>query len=196
MGFLDMMEITSHERQECLAYYEAEVGVTTFQSKEADLFNEVVDTHIDILTEDPAAAREVSIAARRLVQAAKEIIRRRDDIQPIPQAAFSMHWAWYITSIAYAAWAQATLSTMEALANGQTPQYYVRHLVEEHEIVWRKAQKDEKKFLKQLRIPAGEIDQIVERSIEAAEMDHWQPDESSTSQNENIASETTMQFCS
>ena len=194
MGLLDT-EITGAERQQGLAYYEAEASVTAFQTKEADLFNEVLEVYNDVLTEDPAAARHVSIAARRLVQAAKEILRRREEIQPIPQIACSMHWAWYITSTAYAAWAQATLSAMEALANGATPDYYVRHLVNEHETAWRKAQRNEKKFLKQLRIPAREIAQIIERCIKAAQVDHWQPDESSTSHNEDVASETTTQFC-
>ena len=42
MSFLGIRGIAKDERQRCLAYYEAEVGVTAFQTKEADLFNEVL----------------------------------------------------------------------------------------------------------------------------------------------------------
>ena len=197
MGLLGGVEITGAERVRCLDYYEAEVGVTAFQAKEADLFNEVLAAHNDAIPEDPAAARQVSAAAQRLVQATNEIIRRRDKIQPVPEAAFAVHWAWHVTSVAYAAWAQATLSAMEALAKSETPLYtYVRHLAGEHETAWRKAQREEKKFLKQLRLPANEIEKIVDRSIEDAETDRWQPEQSSISDHFEVPSETTVPCCS
>jgi hypothetical protein len=177
MGFWGTTGIAKDERQRCLAYYEAEVGVTAFQTKEADLFNEVLAQYEDAIKENPEAARKVCKAAYRLVQAAREIIRRRDEIQPVPEAAFSMHWAWHVTSLTYSAWAQATYSAMETLANGQTPPTkYIQHLVKEHEIVWLRAQREEKQFLKQLRIPESEVEKIVEKSTEAAKNDHWQPE--------------------
>ena len=192
MGLLGSAKITGGERQNYLAYYEAEVGVTAFQTKEADLFNEVLAQHDEAIGKDPAAAREARAAAHRLVQASKEIVRRRNKIQPVPEAAFSLHWAWYITSLTYAAWAQATLSAMKALVNSGTPHYkYVQHLAGEHEAALRKAQKEEKKFQKRLRIPADDIQTIEERSMEAAETDGWRPELPSTSDDIHTPSEMT-----
>jgi hypothetical protein len=197
MGLLGTAEITGAERLQCLDYYEAEVRVTAFQTKEADLFNEALATYSDAITTDPAAAGEVRAAAQRLIQAANEIIRRRDEIQSIPEAAFSMHWTWHVTSVAYAAWAQATLSAMEALANGMTPYYsYLRHLTIEHETAWHKAQREEKKFLKLLRMPAREVDKVIDRSMETAENDDWQPVQPSVFDAEEVTSETTVHSCS
>jgi hypothetical protein len=193
MGLLGGTEITGGERQRSLAYYEAEVGVTAFQTKEADLFNEVLAQHDEAIAKDPAAAREACAAGHRLVQAAREIVRRRNKIQPVPEAAFSLHWAWYITTLTYAAWAQATLSAMKALVNSGTPHYkYVQHLAGEHETALRKAQKEEKKFLKRLRIPADDIQTIEDRSMEAAETDGWKPELPSNPDHTDAPSEMTV----
>ena len=190
MGFLDIMGIAKEERQRCLVYYEAEVGVTAFQTKEADLFNEVLAKYEDVIQKDPEAAREVCTAAYRLVQATREIVRRRDAIQPVPEAAFSMHWAWHVTSLTYSAWAQATYSAMEALANSHTPPTkYVQHLVKEHEVAWLRAQREETQFHKKLRISENEAEKIVEKSIEAAKRDQWQPESLSESEADNVAYE-------
>jgi hypothetical protein len=197
MGLLSSAEIKGAERLQCLDYYEAEIGVTAFQAREADIFNDVLATYHDAIKKSPAAARQVSTAAQRLVQAAEEIIRRRDAIQPVPELAFALHWAWHVTSVAYAAWARATLTAMETLANGQTPLYkYVRHLATEHETAWHKAQKEEKKFLKLLRFPPNEIVRITNNRIEEAEMDSWQPKQSLNPNDEKIISETTVHVCS
>ena len=196
MGLLGSAEIKGAERLQCLDYYEAETNVTAFQAREADVFNDVLATYHDVIKKSPEAARKVYTAAHRLVQAAEEIIRRRDEIQPVPELAFALHWAWHVTSVAYAAWARATLAAMETLANGQTPLYkYVRHLANEHEAAWRKAQREEKKFLKLLRFPANEITKILDNSIEDAEIDRWQPKPSLISTNEKIVSETTIHVC-
>lgn len=196
MGLFGRAEITGVERQQCLDYYEAEAGVTAFQAREADLFNEALASYNDLIAEAPTAASEVRAAAQRLVQAANEILRRRDAIQPVPKAAFAVHWTWHVTSVAYAAWAQATLSAMEALTKGETPLYTcIRHLAGEHETAWRKAQREEKKFLKQLRLSAHEIEQIIDRNLEAAEADPWQPGDPSICDNEEIISETTVYCC-
>lgn len=195
MGLLGNTQVVGDELQRCLAYYEAEFRVAAFQTREADLFNNALAQYSNAIAEEPMATSEVCAAANRLVQAAKEIIRRREEIQPIPEAAFSLHWAWHITSLAYAAWAQATLSAMEALANGTTPHYkYVRHLVGEHQTAWRKAQKEEKGFLKPLRIPENEIAKITSSSIDAAATDRWRPELQLKSHDEEIASETTIHF--
>ncbi len=193
MGLLGSTEIKGAERLQCLDYYEAETSVTAFQAREADLFNNVLVIYDDVIKKSPAAARKVSIAAHRLVQAAEEIIRRRDEIQPVPELAFALHWAWHVTSVAYAAWTRATLDAMETLSNGQTPLYkYVQHLANEHEAAWRKAQKEEKKYLKLLRFPSTEIARITDKSLEEADIDSWQPKPCLPPNDEKIVSETIV----
>lgn len=197
MGFLGITGIAKDERQRCLAYYEAEVGVTAFQTKEADLFNEVLAKHEDAIQNDPAAAREVCTAAYRLVQATREIARRRDAIQPVPEVAFAMHWAWHVTSLTYSAWAQTTYSAMEALANGRIPPTkYVQHLVKEHEVAWLRAQREEMQFRKKLRISEIEAEKIVEKSIEAVKRDNWQPEPLPESDVENVVAEIEIPILS
>lgn len=197
MGLIGSAEIKGVERLQCLDYYEAEVGVTAFQAREADIFNDELATYHDVIKKSPEAARKVSTAAHRLVQATEEIIRRRDEIQPVPELAFALHWAWHVTSVAYAAWARATLAAMQTLANGQTPLYkYVQHLANEHEAAWRKAQREEKKFLKLLRFPSNEIERITDKSFENAEIDDWQPKQPLAPTDEKIVSETTVHVCS
>ena len=72
---------------------------------------------------------------------------------------------------------------------------YVQHLVNEHDAAWGKAQKEEKKLLKLLRIPSSEVAKIVDRSIETAENDGWQPEHALSTNGEEVTSETTVQTC-
>ncbi|MEJ2702566.1 MAG: hypothetical protein P8Z79_09010 [Sedimentisphaerales bacterium] len=193
MGLFGGATIKGEEQQRCLAYYEAEVGVTAFQTREADLFNGVLTRCGKVVKKDPAAAREVRTAAHRLVEAAKEIVRRREQIEPVPETALFLHWAWHITSLTYAVWAQATLSAMETLSNGMTPHYkYVQHVAGEHKAAWLKAQKEEKKFLKQMHIAKPQISKIADQSIESAKADGWQPEVAATSDDEGATTEIAV----
>lgn len=176
MGLFGKPRIEGDELQRCLAYYEAELRVTAFQTREADLFNNTLVKYLHSMTEDSVAASEICKAANRLVQAAHEMNRRHEEIRPIPDAALAMRCSWRITFLSVTAWAEATLSAMEALANGLTPDYaYVQHLVAEYQLAQRKAQEDEKKFLRRLRVAPVEIDEILSRSNDAAATDDWQP---------------------
>jgi hypothetical protein len=196
MGFWRSTGVAKDKQPEYLAYYGAEVEITAFQAKEADLFNEVLTEHGDAMKEDHAAASEVRAAAQRLVEAAKEIIRRRDEMQPVPVAAFALHWAWHITSLTYGVWTQSTLAAMEALAAGMAPHYkYVQHVAGEHKAAWLKAQREEKKFLRQLRTSKGEIKKIVDQSIEAAKTDSWQP-EMPVKSDDEVVSGAIVPVCS
>lgn len=178
MGLFSKPEIVGSELQKCLAYYEASLSITAFQTREADLFNNTLVKYLNAATEDPVAAREVCNAANRLVQAAKEMIRRHEGIQSIPEAASSLRQAYRTTFLAYAAWAEATLSAMEGLANGMTPPppycQFVQHLLDQCQSAWCKAQTEDKKFLKRLRVSVDIIEKIINRCNTAGETDSWQ----------------------
>lgn len=176
MGLFSKSRIEGEELRRCLDYYEAELMVTNFQTREADLFNNTLVKYFNSITEDPVAAVEVCKAANRLVQAAHEVIMRHETIQRIPDAALSMRCAWSVTFLSLKAWAEATLSAMEALANGMTPDYaYVQHLLGENQVVQRKAQEEDKRFLRRLKVAAAEINKILSRINDDAATDDWEP---------------------
>lgn len=176
INLLRKARITGDELQQCLAYYEAEMRVLAFQTKEADLFNNTMVKYFGSITKDTVAAREMCDASNRRVQSIHEVLRRHEGINPVPEAACSMHYAWYTTFLAVATWAEATLSAMEAITNGMKPHHaYVQHLVVEYQTAWRKAQKEDKKFLRRLQVTPDIIEKIMRRCIEAAEADNWQP---------------------
>jgi hypothetical protein len=175
MGLFSKPKIGGDELQRCLAYYEAKLKVTAFQTKEADLFNnELVKYRTS--KKSPLAASEVCDAANRLVQAAHEVKRRHEGTKPVPNAALATHYAWHITVLCNTAWAEATLQTMEALANGWTPYYAdVQQLAGKFQLAQHEAEREDKKFLRRLEIKTDAIAEIISRSIDAAATDNWQP---------------------
>jgi tetratricopeptide (TPR) repeat protein len=169
-------KITGEELQQCLAYYEAENRILAFQTKEADLFNNTMVKYSESITKDADAAHEMCNASIRRVQSIYEVLRRHEEINPVPEAASSMHYAWYMTFLAVATWAEATSSATEAISNGMKPHLaYIQHLVDEYQTAWRKAQKEDRKFLRSLKITPDIIEKIIRRCSEAAKADCWQP---------------------
>lgn len=172
--------IESEERERCLAYTKTVTNITTFWDRESTLFNNTLVKYLDSITENPMAASEACKAANRLVQAAQEVFHRHEAIQPIPNAALGMRCHYSTFFISLKEWAENNLASIEALANGLTPQYeYVQHLMEKRESAWHEALDEEKKLLKQLGLTAPEIEAIlrqVHSSLEAAKDDSWQPE--------------------
>ena len=58
MDLFGSPKIDGKELQECLAYFEAQTRVVTFQTKEADLYNNAMVKYGNSITENPLAARE------------------------------------------------------------------------------------------------------------------------------------------
>ena len=173
-------KIEGEEREGCLAYTRSVMKVSAFWDRESTLFNNMLVKYLDSITENPFAASEVCKAANRLVQAAKEVIHRHEAIQPIPEAALIMHYAYSALFLNLKDWAESTLAAMETLADGMTPQYeYVQHLMDKRESAWHEARDEEEKLLKQLGLTASEIEAIlrqVHSSLDAAKDDSWQPE--------------------
>ena len=119
MGLFGSPKIDGKELQECLAYFEAQTRVCTFQSNEADLYNNALVKYGNSIRENPLAAREVCKAANRLVQSSDEVLRRHQAIENVPMAASAMHYAWYVTFDANRTWASATSKAIEAMAEGE-----------------------------------------------------------------------------
>lgn len=176
MGFFDSPKIDGKELQECLTYFEAETKVITFQTKEADLYNKVLVKYGDSIMENPLAASEACKAAKRLSQSATEVLRRHKEIKKVPVAASATHFAWHVTLLAYSAWVSATVAETEAMANGMNPQtMYVQQLVQEYQEAWRRADDEDKKFAKRLKVSAGDIAKILARATTIDATDDWEP---------------------
>jgi septal ring factor EnvC (AmiA/AmiB activator) len=94
-----------------------------------------------------------------------------------------MHSAWNATFLANAAWASAMVTAIEsnifallAMAEGMNPQIkYAQQLAEELQKAWRRADDEDKKFLKQLKVSAEDIAKIVARAATIDATDDWEP---------------------
>lgn len=176
MGLFGSPKIDGKELQECLACFEAETKVIAFQTKEADLYNNALVKYGNSIMGNPLAASEACKAAKRLSQAATEVLRRHGEIRIVPATASAMHHAWYVTFYANAAWASATAKAIEAMAEGLNPNMtYIQQLVKEYQKAWRNARDEDKKFLKQLNVSAEDIAKIVARATTIDETDSWNP---------------------
>ncbi len=177
MGLFGSPKIDGSQLRECLAYFEAQTRVVTFQTKEAELYNDAMVKYGNSITQNPLAASEACKAAKRLSQAATEVLRRHEKIENVPVAAAAMHHAWYVTFYANVAWASATSRAIESMAEGMNPNTaYVQQLVGQYQRAWRRADDEDKKFLKRLKVSAEEIAKIVARAT-SPDMagDDWRP---------------------
>jgi hypothetical protein len=176
MGLFGNSKIQGTELQECLSYYNTQLRIGAFQTKEADLYNETMVKYVESAETSRVAAREVSKAANRLSQAAIEILRRHEKMGCPPNSAQAVHFAFYAAYSAYASWASATSAAMEAIVNGMTPnRMYIQQLLEEFNRLWRRANDAEKKFLKRLKLDAYELQRMISKASAEALDDSWRP---------------------
>jgi hypothetical protein len=177
MGLFGSPKIDGTELQECLTYFEAQTKVVAFQTKEADLYNNAMVKYGNSITQNSSAASEACKAAKRLSKASTEVLSRHEQIENIPAPASAMHYSWYMTFQANLAWASATYKAIEAMAEGMNPNTaYVQQLVEQYQKAWRKADDEDKKFVKRLKVSPDVLARIVARatSPEVAN-DDWRP---------------------
>jgi len=170
IGLFDSPKIDGKELQDCLAYFEAQTKVIAFQAKEADLYNSAMVKDNNYISEELKAVKRLSLAAT-------EVIRRYEDIENIPSAASQMHYAWHATFLANEAWASAWAEALEAMANSiSADMVYVQQLEKEYQRAWKWADEEDRKFLKQLDMSAGDIAEIAARATtEIIANDSWEP---------------------
>jgi hypothetical protein len=175
--------IDSKELEECLVYFEAETKVIAFQSKEADLFNSAMVEYGKSIMENTLAAKKMKISTNRLAQSATEILRRHEEIKNIPFSASAMRSAWHVAFLVNAAWASAMVEAIESnifaflkQAKNVNPEIgYAQQLALEFKKAWRKADEEDKKLLKKLKVSAEDIEKIMARATIAATSDTWGP---------------------
>lgn len=177
MGFLfGEPKIQGGQLRECLVYYEEELKLKVFQEKEADLYNNALVKYGRSISTDSCAAKEMCRAANRLVQAASEVLRRRSKMVSIPDAASAMYFTWQITYEDYSAWAESQAAAMEAVVNGMIPRSErVRGLLSQSEKSRHRAENEEKKFLKRLKLGGDEMRKLLFNASRAVTAQEWQP---------------------
>jgi hypothetical protein len=85
-----------------------------------------------------------------------------------------MHYAWWAALRAYSAWASAKNKALDAAMPGATPpSAYADNLLKEYHEAWIKAQDEEKRFVKQLKLSANDISKITNQARTAASADPW-----------------------
>lgn len=183
IGFLGLMILSDksqttdkNELQGYLAYLEEEYKLRAFQEKEADLYNNSVVKYGNSMTTDSLASKEMCRAASQLSQSVSEILRRRGEIAPIPDVASAMYLAWQMTYSDLSAWASAQYAAIQAVANGLQPNVErVRKLLSQSEKSRHKAENEEKRFLKCLKLNINDINRMLSNSSTAVAADNWQP---------------------
>jgi hypothetical protein len=165
-------------RRQCLAYYQEELKLRIFQEKEADLYNEAVAKYGPSAETDSEVAKEMLPAARRQTESANEILRHRGKMASVPDTASATYYAWQVAYSDYLSWATAQAAALSAVANGMAsyPEQ-VHRLFSRSEKSRRKAEAEEKRFLKRLRLTSDESRKTLIKASMALGDEDWQPEE-------------------
>ena len=169
--------VAEHDiRQQCSAYYQEELKLKAFQEKEADLYNEALVKYGMSVGTDDRAAKQMLRAANRLAEAANEILRRRSKMAAVPDMASAMYFAWQTTYSDYSAWTSAQAAAVSAVGDGLMPHSeQIKRLLSESEKSRRKAEGQEKKFLRQLKLSSNEGRNMLIEASMVVENENWQP---------------------
>ena len=176
MRFLNSVKIDSNQLRECLHYLEESCQIAAFQAKEADSYNKTLVKYGNSAPDDPKGITETLKATNRLAQAAKEALERHEDIDQIPVPASSMHYAWWATYRAYSAWTSAKNKAITAGEYGigiETAS--IEKLMREYQKAWIKVEKEEKRFLKHLKLNTDGVSKIIARAEDAVSAVKWEP---------------------
>ncbi|GAH81157.1 unnamed protein product [marine sediment metagenome] len=122
MGFLfGEPKLNREEFNQCLKYLEEHYKLTTFQEKEADIYNESLTQYMPSLTTDSHSAKEMLKVAERFKKAAHLLLQRSKQLVSVPETAGALHFAWQIVFSDYIAWVDAQYAVYAAIAEGKPP---------------------------------------------------------------------------
>jgi len=215
MSLFGEPRVEGEERERCLAYLDEMSKLSWFLNHESEQFTYTWDMYITTIAANPAGASQLHLgrkAASRLLQAAREAIRRHEELKPVPDAALPLYAADSLFLLRTKEWAEGTVVAAEDLANGLTPetveplargllphQEYLEHLIQQHQSAWREVGQENKRFLKRLRLTASEKFEIsfrddMNRSA-ASCVGCWQPEPyTGASSDAGTDSQTTSAF--
>lgn len=175
-------KIKDDRRIPCLAYLEEEYKLTTFEEREAGLYNNALTKYGNAMLKDERAGKEMSKAGKRLVEAANEILRRRRDMAAIPDEVSAMFLAWSSAFSAYLTWATAQSAAIEAVTSGMKPVAgSVEQLFEQFGVARHKAEDEERKLSRRLEIRGEELQRLYDKASTEIAADKWRPQPSKKS---------------
>lgn len=185
MGFLfGEPKMDREELTRCLEYLGEHYKLTTFQEKEADLYNESLVQYMPTLATNKRSAEEMVKVAERFKQAAHELSKRSKQLVSVPESVGALHFAWQIVFADYTAWVDAQYAAYVAISQDSSPYAErVQALFRQQEESHKKALKEEKKLLKRLRasgLGPSDIQSLVDKAFAAIEAENWQPKPSMT----------------
>jgi len=87
MGFLfGEPKLDREEFNQCLKYLEEHYKLTTFQEKEADIYNEALTQYMPSLATDSHSAKEMLKVAERFKKAAHLLLTRSKQLVSVPES--------------------------------------------------------------------------------------------------------------
>lgn len=168
-------EIPAEERETILSYLTEEWNVAAFQDLEAERYNNDATRYGNA---DPGTADFANMiaAAERLSEASVELDRRHSQLGPIPDEASSTYLLWQGTYMAYGEWASAVLATCRAYEAGVMPNVgRIQHLFSQMEKCRERAQNEEGKVIRRLKLRGEDVRRLLQESRAAAKSEEWRP---------------------
>jgi hypothetical protein len=182
MGFLfGERKLDREEFNQCLKYLKEHYKLTTFQEKEADIYNQALTQYMPSLANNSHSAEEMLKVAERFRKAAHLLLTRSKQLVSVPESAGTLHFAWQMVFSDYTAWVDAQYAAYAAIAEGKPPfAEHVQTLFRQQEESHGRALQEEKKLLKLLRangLTASDIQRLTDGAFAAIEAENWQPEE-------------------
>ena len=181
MGFLfGKRRLDREEFDQCLNYLEEHYKLTTFQEKEAGIYNSALVQYGPSLATDTNSAKEMVKVAERFRKAAHVLLARSKQLASAAESAGTLHLAWDIVFSDYTAWVDAQYAAYTAIAEGKPPLVErVRTLFRQQEKSHQNALREEKKLLKLLMangLTLSDMQTLRDKAFAAIEAENWQPD--------------------
>jgi len=204
LGFLSTKsKLTEGGRVNCLHYLEEEEKLQVFRSKENDLysianaeysesyipdsqaFDEENDFYNAVLSEDSQsrysnseADEKMCGAANRLMKAAEQILKRRAEVEFIPDIASKHHLAWQMAYVAYQEYVAAVSRLWEGKVQGITPNNSdLKKSQLSLKLSLKRATKETDKLFKRLQLSDDELRKMRNEAAAYYEAEKWQPQE-------------------
>ena len=180
MGFLfGEPKLDRDEFNRCLDYLGEHYKLTTFQEKEADIYNEALTGYMPSLGIDSQSAHKMLKVAERFKIAAHLLLKRSKQLISVPEPAGALHFAWQTVLSEYVSWVDAQYAVYGTIAEGNPPLVErVQALFRQQEESHKKALKEEEKLLKRLKasgLAASDIQSLTDKAFAAVEAENWQP---------------------
>ncbi|MBA7582159.1 hypothetical protein ES708_24079 [subsurface metagenome] len=182
MGFFSREPaIEGDERQECLAYYEEEKKLRLLYERVEQLFDKTVGKYENELFQARKAGRDfmsslekIGEVTEHISQAATEIVKRKKEMGVAPSAASAMASAWEAAYLDYEALRNpSNIVAGSDIVKVEAKRERTKELFTKFAKSLRRAWKEEKEFLKRLKLSGDEGQSILNDASRATAADEW-----------------------